>query len=568
MPNSYDYLLPYVEDSLRPAMPSVSYRSERFLPQARVVFDIVREVPARRCYFCHSNTDLDHIGEDRWKSDGDIHLARGMTCVDCHRNGLDHSIIRGYEDDPDVANSQAAALSCRGCHLANEEARNFARGRMGAPSPRHMGIPPIHFEKLTCTACHSGPKPGADTHRLITSQAHKLGGYGDIKTKDSLPHLHYPVFASREDGKTAPNRLMWPAFWGRLSEEGVRPIEPDQVKRVMSKAKVKLNLSPDGSWPGFDSALLVQILGLLQGESQNGDTAIYIAGGKLYRIENSEILVEDCHPSAQPYLWPLAHDVRPASLSLGAAGCEECHDSEAPVFFGNVTVDSPMAEESRVPWKMHQFQEGLDVAYVADFARSFQYRPWLKRGAIASIVLLLLFALTYFIRGIERLSAATVGKKLKRICINLIGLISCAAVVTSGFDSLLSGQKLSGYWLVIHAAAAPVFAVSAVLVMLFWAHRNRLLQTDWNRLCRPIGSAKPGISNGYFVVLRKFFFWIAALTAIPAVASVTFTLFPVMASVRQEDLILIHRFSVIPLAVSSLLFACFAFASWISKSTE
>jgi hypothetical protein len=180
----------------------------------------------------------------------------------------------------------------------------------------------------------------------------------------------------------------------------------------------------------------------------------------------------------------------------------------------------------------------------------------------------MLFALTYFMRGIERLSAATVGKKLKRIFINLIGLISCAAIVISGYESLISGQKLTGYWLMIHAAAAPVFAVGAILILLFWAHRNRLVHTDWNRLRRPIGKAKPGVSNAYFVVFRKLFFWIAAAAAIPAVISVALAMFPVLASVWQEDLILVHRFSVIPLAVSSLLFVCFAFAAWISKSAE
>ncbi|MBN2320659.1 MAG: hypothetical protein JXR49_16385 [Acidobacteria bacterium] len=568
MPNSYDYLRPYVEDSLLPRMPAVSYMPERFLPRAKLVFDIVREVPARRCYFCHSNTDLDHIGEDRWKSDEDIHLARGMSCVDCHRNGLDHSMIRGYEDKPEAENSEEVALSCRGCHLANEEERNFARGRLGAPYPRHTGIPPVHFTKLTCTACHSGPRPEADTRRLKTSQAHKIGGHNGIKAKEALPHLYYPVYDSREAGQTAPNRLLWPAFWGCLSEEGVRPIAPERLKSLMAKANLKLSLSPDGSWPGFDNALLTEILGLLQAETQSGETAVYISGGKLHRLENSNIIMEEGHQSAQPYLWPLAHDVRPASLSLGAAGCEDCHDSEAPIFFGNVTVDSPLVEETRAPWKMHRFQEELNTAYADDFARSFRYRPWLKRGAIASAALLALFVLTYFMRGIERLSAATVGKKLKRISVNLIGLVSCAAIAASGFNSLLSGQKLTGYWLIIHVAAAPVFAVCAVLVTLFWAHRNRLSHTDWNRLRRPIGSAEPGVSNGYVVVLRKLFFWIAAAAAIPAVVSVTLAMFPVLASVRQEDLILVHRFSVIPLAVSSLFFALLAFAAWIGKGTE
>jgi hypothetical protein len=64
------------------------------------------------------------------------------------------------------------------------------------------------------------------------------------------------------------------------------------------------------------------------------------------------------------------------------------------------------------------------------------------------------------------------------------------------------------------------------------------------------------------------FFWVAAAAAIPAVVSVTLAMFPVLASVWQEDLILIHRISVVPLAVSSLFFFCLAFAAWMAKSAE
>ena len=32
---------------------------------------------------------------DRWESEEDVHLAAGMTCVDCHRNGVEHLIVRG-----------------------------------------------------------------------------------------------------------------------------------------------------------------------------------------------------------------------------------------------------------------------------------------------------------------------------------------------------------------------------------------------------------------------------------------------------------------------------------------
>ena len=109
--------------------PKVTYRPEAFDADGQVLFDIVREVPDHRCYYCHSEvyyTGIEaetterveavaesHIdGNDadanapgivesqteaetedmaaKWAHDEDVHLKAGLTCVDCHRNGLEH----------------------------------------------------------------------------------------------------------------------------------------------------------------------------------------------------------------------------------------------------------------------------------------------------------------------------------------------------------------------------------------------------------------------------------------------------------------------------------------------
>lgn len=568
MPNTFDYLLPVVEDSLLPRMPAVAYAPDRFLPGAKVVFDIVREVPARRCYFCHSSADLEHLGQGRWNADEDIHLARGMTCVDCHRNGLDHEMTRGYEGELAAGRSTSAAVSCRGCHLATEKERVFARGRLGAPYPRHAGLPPIHLEKLSCTACHSGPMPGATTRRLKTSQAHRLGGLNVNKAPEALPHLYYPVFARQDDGTTTPNRLLWPAFWGRMANGTIRPLAPERVKKLMSKARVELKRSPDGTWPSLDGATLARILGLLQGEPLAEGTPVYVAGGKLHRLDRAGNIVSEDHPSAQPYLWPIAHDVRPASLALGARGCEDCHSTDAPIFFGHVAVDSPLASGRSESWTMSRFQKNLDTAYVADFARSFRYRPWLKGTATATAVVLVVLVLAYVMPALGRLSAATGADRWTRVFINLAGVVACGASVASGFPALLSGQTLAGYRLMIHVGAAAPLAASAVLVTLFWADRNRLGRADWNRVRRPFGRAEPRAANPYAVVLRKVFFWVAVTAAVPAVVSATLAMFPILASVRQGMLFQIHRYAVAPLAAAALLFTGFALVAWLRGHSE
>ena len=90
---------------------------------------------------------------------------------------------------------------------------------------------------------------------------------------------------------------------------------------------------------------------------------------------------------AEPYLWPIGHDVRPASQALGAKGCQDCHSEKAAIFFGNVAVDSPLAADRATPWKMNRFEKKLDVAtQVApdelprradEVLRRLAVRPWL-----------------------------------------------------------------------------------------------------------------------------------------------------------------------------------------------
>lgn len=562
MPNTFDFLLPVVEDELRPRMPSVAYAADRFLPGAKVVFDIVREVPARRCYFCHTATDAEHTGQRRWQADEDIHVSRGMSCVECHRNGLDHVMIRGYEGEAAATTQEDTAFTCRGCHLASEPEKVYARGRLGAPYPRHPGLPPIHLQKLSCTACHSGPVPGRLTRLQKTSQSHRLGGLNVNKAPEALPHLYASVFAQDDQGTLWPNRIVWPAFWGRLDSGRVRPIPIDQVRSVMAQAGITLARSATGSWPALETATLARLLGLLQSQPAAAGIPVYVAGGTLHRLDSQGSVTSEPHSAARPYLWPIAHDVRPAALALGARGCQDCHTADAPIFFGRVAVDSPLASGAD-PWMMLRFQQKLDATYVADFARAFQYRPWLKGMAASAAALLLVLALAYAMPALTRLSAAAAAGRWTRVFVNVAGVVSCSTSAATGLPALLSGQPLSGSRLMIHMVAAGALAASVVLVMLYWSERNRFSQADWNRIRRPLGRAAMREANSYIIVVRKLSFWVAVAAVIPAVSAATLAMFPVLPSVWQPVLFRIHRTAVVPFASAAALFAVCALVSWL-----
>ena len=412
LPITYD---PFMPDPSETDAPKVTYRKEAFNENNEVLFEIVREVPNERCYYCHSNlyqTNADGKTE-KWIQDEDVHLKAGLKCVDCHRNGIGHNIIRGYTDESGISDNPLAAVStCEGCHLPVDDNIPEA-GRLGAPVPTHPGIPAVHFDKLTCTACHSGPWPAKETILTKTSRAHRLGTPNVSKAPESLPHILTPVFAkeggivvdnagktlSLEDRKIAPHKLIWPVFWGVSVDNNIRPIEIQIVEKVVGDAFAELELSAAGDWPELTKEQIADVLKALGPEVEGA--AVYICGGKLYTLDDTGQLSEQQnHPAAQPYLWPLAHNVRPAAQALGVRYCTDCHAVDSPLFFGDVAVDSSITAESGSTRQMTEFM-AVQPLYNKVFAFTFVFRTFMKIVCIGSSLILTGVLLLYALRALR-----------------------------------------------------------------------------------------------------------------------------------------------------------------------
>ncbi|NIA13820.1 MAG: hypothetical protein GWP08_07040 [Nitrospiraceae bacterium] len=232
LPESYDPANGANPDNSYAVPPTVDYDPAKFDAKQRVLFDVVRDAPAERCAFCHSTVSADADLNGLWRCDGDVHMqAANLSCTDCHRNGIGHGIVRGYEgesSDPTVA-----SLTCAGCH-SGTDAEGSVGGRLGAPVPLHKGLPESHLDKLTCTLCHSGSKP-EDTIGLVrTSRANRLGIHGAAKWDTELPYIVAPVYKRQENGKIAPFNVVWPAFWGVKDGDDVKPLPIDTVTPYVS----------------------------------------------------------------------------------------------------------------------------------------------------------------------------------------------------------------------------------------------------------------------------------------------------------------------------------------------
>lgn len=375
---------------------STSYHPWIFDKDNMVTVDITGEPDAKRCYFCHSSQNM-QVGEpDEWQRDEDVHLQSGMTCTDCHRHGVDHNIARGIEThDP-----AKAGFTCEGCHMGTVATDSSDTGRLGAPKPAHAGIPTIHFETLTCTACHTDLWPQDEAGRWRTARMHKLGLHGKHKVDLRLPHVYGPVLMKGTDGKIGPHRLFWPSYWARMEGEEIKPLSPDEV---MKAAGTLLQIEPAKAddWLPLTNEEIAAIMDKLG----SADTpAVYIAGGQLYRQTGEDKLEAAAHPAAAPYAWPIAHDVRPAEQSLGVLSCADCHTTDSAFFFGNVQADGPAGDPRFVEAVALQ---GLDRLYVKMFNLSFVFRPWLKVTALAASGLIGLVLLAFTVKGVSALSRFT-----------------------------------------------------------------------------------------------------------------------------------------------------------------
>ena len=521
-----------------------SYDKSRFDSNNKVFLDIVRKPPSNRCYYCHSTQDLQTPGKDEWVHNEDVHLASGMSCADCHRNGVDHMIGRGDiepsgnpHDSVDYLNNydtkKHVSYSCRGCHLGNPNAENQADrmgGHLGAPIPEHKGIPAVHFEKLSCTACHSGRLPEENTARVRTARMHKLGLHGRHAMNKQLPHVITPVFAKMANGKIGPHNMIWPSFWGtryqpsfwgiktgdvvtrlpfemedmvvdylstdgngensesdptKLSdetitavlkliekqgddEEGVeveppvrpglesdkeaepkpepffvsggkmyslrkdtlmssahelaksriKPLAPGLVREIAGDELGVENENPErvNDWIALTEDQIFNVLKLFSDYDwelqswQPKPEAVFVAGGKLYSISNKTLFSDD-HEVAEPYKWPIAHDVRPASQSLGSNGrCADCHDDTSPFIFGKVEVDTPINPGEEQVVQMTEFGD-LNPDYYQSFSFTFLFRPWMKGLVVVACAIAGLILLLFALKGMDRLVTAVGQKK-------------------------------------------------------------------------------------------------------------------------------------------------------------
>lgn len=455
VPDDYDPFMPN-PDMPGGQPPTVQLDASRFDFNERVFFNITRDIPSDRCYFCHTTRIVEREANGGGyrltpleRQGVDVHLAAGLECVDCHRNGIEHDIVRGYAGEAaQTGETWRAALSCEGCHLGVEgavDADLALGGRYGAPHPQHRGLPPIHFEKLTCTACHSGPWPQMRTARTQTALNHGLGLASRERGAGDSPPIVTPVFLRQADGKIAPQRLIWPEIWGWLDGDALLPATPRQVEQAIKTA----GANADGARLG--QTAIADVLQALTADPNR--PAAYFAAGALHRIDDDGKLVRGAAPG-RAYAWPLAHDVRPAAQSLGVRGCTDCHGAQGAIYFGQVATQIDMTQTADLSMLALR---GDRVLLNRVWAALYPLRPAMKWFGWLCLAVVL-YALLW---GRPGKTDLPYDPPSQRISVGVLAFATAILAVT-GCGALLVFGRLTGWALLLHTGVAPLMLLGLV----------------------------------------------------------------------------------------------------------
>ena len=223
------------DDHLFKVPEKVVYDPSRFDDKGRCTFRIGKP-KNENCLACHA---VSPAGTPSHDIAGDVHLQRGMRCIDCHQNGMDHRM---------------ETKSCASCHLEEGGA---------GPKPTHVGFPLVHFKKLSCAVCHSGVTAGGARAQVRTMRANRIGIYGKAHWETDVPFIEEPFVRKNAEGKVelcrraqvdGSNVVHWAFAHDVKPARMARGADPDRCAACHSRAS--------GFFEGYDDPVYFSALNL------------------------------------------------------------------------------------------------------------------------------------------------------------------------------------------------------------------------------------------------------------------------------------------------------------------
>jgi cytochrome b subunit of formate dehydrogenase len=136
-----------------------------------------------------------------------------------------------------------------------------------------------------------------------------------------------------------------------------------------------------------------------------------------------------------------------------------------------------------------------------------------------------------------------------------LGLFFILAI-TGFVPVVFHGGHLTGVLLLVHATAAPLFALSLALLSLLWAHRQRFTEENWQTV-KDLSARKHVEPDRLENLGRKICFWLILFFALPLILSILLGIFPLFGTEGQENLVLLHGVSALLLTITAVIHTSF-----------
>src|SRR4030043_2356973 len=413
-----------VEGSIKDTVDvKVKYNLAKFGPDGKVSMHLVREPRNETCLNCHS--------KPQWKKRGssfneftDVHIAKGLKCVDCHVAGSMASDPRitgkevhhfGKGDDPSgwVRNDLDNTLrTCNDCHTT---------GYLSAPFAKHTWLPDLHLDKLSCQACHI-PERKVKSALVQVSDIYNPGTkispppkyvwtfydqnmnywnhYGELNmftAKDQPSDPFIPQYAKYKDQIFPVNAVH--SAWPGIYTAGVSGIDQPKQRDIYnmwiahrkerSKYPELTKISdnnhdtiPEVNTPEEIDAFINSVTACLTdlGYDLSGRKIVWVNNDRMYLSGTEYKMLEKEYWESSPYasVYKYSHDVFPAKAGLGTNGCIDCHSLKSDMFYARVIKypfgdnGDPVMEPQYKRLNMSGFMVGLS-AFREQIVKSFEY---------------------------------------------------------------------------------------------------------------------------------------------------------------------------------------------------
>jgi cytochrome b subunit of formate dehydrogenase len=146
----------------------------------------------------------------------------------------------------------------------------------------------------------------------------------------------------------------------------------------------------------------------------------------------------------------------------------------------------------------------------------------------------------------QRLSPAGVLRKL----VYLLALLCFVVLAITGFyPTVVLGEHISGYLLMLHATFSPIFAICLAILAIMWASNSRFTGGEWPwfqrfvqriTLIKSTGKETPPENSSFG---QKITFWLIIFLALPLALSIILSMYTLFGTYWQELLLEIHRYT-------------------------